>query len=155
MTVSLPAAVDPAETAASADLAHAKMRAAADEGRFAVVTFQHPVALAWVAVGGGRLGLRLDLSGYPGTAPAGQPWDLDARNPLAVASWPVGGRPVFRRDWSPSNGNAPYLAVDRIALGSHPNWRAELPGRAWTPTMTVYDYLSALHEALGLSRLPD
>ncbi|HWC35477.1 MAG TPA: hypothetical protein VG650_11710 [Mycobacteriales bacterium] len=153
--MSLPTAADPVEAAATADLAHARMRAAADEGRFAIVVFQHPVALGWVAVGEGRLGLRLDLNGYPGAAPAGQPWDLDRGSTLEAARWPVGGRPVFRRDWSPSNGNAPYLAVDRIALATHPNWRAELPGRAWTPTMNVYDYLSALHEALGLSRLPD
>ncbi|HVU62144.1 MAG TPA: hypothetical protein VHD58_10910 [Mycobacteriales bacterium] len=154
MSAPLPAAADPAETAVSADLADARMRAASDEGRFAVVSFHHPVVLGWVAVGGARLGLRLDVSGYPGAAPAGQPWDLDAGNALDVTRWPVGGRQVFRRDWSPGNGNAPYLAVDRIALASHPNWRVELPGRAWAATMTIYDYLAALHEALGLSSLP-
>ena len=154
MTALSPTAGDPAEAAAGADLALARMHAAADDGRFAVVSYHHPVALGWVAVGTERLGLRLDLAGYPGAAPAGQPWDLATTTPLEVTRWPAGGRPVFRRDWSPANGNAPYIGVDRIALASHPHWQNELPGRIWTRGMTVYDYLSALHEALSLSRMP-
>jgi hypothetical protein len=155
MTTPLPTAVDPAESAVSADLEQAQMHAADDDGRFAVVSYQHPIAVGWVAVGDGRLGLRLDLTGYPGSAPAGQPWNLATSSSLEVALWPVGGRPVFRPDWSPGNGNGPYIGVDRIALAGHPNWRNELPGRVWTSTMTIYDYLAALHEALSLSRLPN
>lgn len=154
MASSLPAASDPAETAVSRDIVQARMHAAADAMRFGVVAYKHPFLFAWVKVGGGRLGLRMDVAGYPGNPPAGQLWDLATDRPLDVARWPVGGRPVFRRDWSVGNGNAPYLAVDRVALGTHPNWRTDLPGRAWTSSMTVYEYLSALHEALSLSRLP-
>lgn len=154
MTSPLPSAVDPAETAVRSDLAHARMHAAADDGRFGVVRYEHPSVFAWVTVGDARLGLRIDVLGYPGAAPAGQPWDLESNQPLDVRRWPVGGRPVFRRDWSVGNGNAPYLAVDRIALATHPNWRTDLSGRAWTNAMTMYEYLSAVHEALSLSRLP-
>lgn len=150
----LPSTDDPAEVAALRDLAHVRLQAAADDGRLGILRYGHPILLAWVRVRSGHLGLRLDLTGYPGTAPAGQPWELDADAPLPTSRWPVGGRPVFRPDWSVSNQNAPYLAVDRIALRTHPEWATTLPGRAWTSTKTVCDYLEAVQEALSLSRLP-
>jgi hypothetical protein len=155
VTSPLPASVDPAETALRKDLAHVRMCGAADGGRFGIVRYQHPCLLAWVQVGAGRLGLRLDVVGYPGAAPAGQPWNLETNTPLPTSRWPVGGRPVFRLDWSVANGNAPYLAVDRVALRTHPNWMTELPSRAWNSCKTVYDYLAAVQEALSLSRLPE
>lgn len=146
---------DPAESALFRDLTQVRLQAASDAGIHGVVRYEHPVVLAWVRVGAGRLGLRLEVTGYPGTAPAGQPWDLESDTPLPTSRWPVGGRPVFRFDWSASNQNAPYLAVDRIALRTHPNWATELGSRAWTSNKTIHDYLAAVEEALNRSRLPD
>lgn len=154
MSSPLPIPSGPSETAVRTDIAHLRMRVADDDGRFGIVDHRHPRLLAWVNVNGRPLGLCLDVAGYPGNPPAGQPWDLSQDRPLESARWPLGGRPVFRLDWSVANGNAPYLAVDRVALTTHANWAAEMPSRAWNASKTIHDYLASAHEALSLSRLP-
>ena len=152
----LPRAPDPATAFIEAHLADPRMRAATDDGRYGVTDVTWPVVTSWVAVGGGRLGLRLDCSGYPAQAPAGCPWDLDSNTPLPPHRWPVDGRPpgVFRLDWSPANHNAPYLACDRVGLATHPGWLQEVPHRAWTSAKTLGDYLEQVHEALIGAVLP-
>jgi len=129
------------------------MQAASDAGVFGFLRRVDHIVYAWVAVGDAHLGLRIDVVGSPAAAPASQPWDLSTNQPLQVAVWPV-GRPVFRPDWSPGNGNAPYLACDRVGLATHPAWATEYPGRAWSPTMTLVDYLRQVHDALRGSILP-
>ena len=114
-----------------------------------------PYATFIVKVGSdGELAVRLLLDGYPTQAPAGQPWDLELGSVLAQGRWSVGGPEpqVFRPDWSPSNGFAPYLACDRIALAGHPDWRST--ARAWNAECDVAFYLRELHRDLRPARLP-
>uniref|UniRef100_UPI001ABF84BB DUF7665 family protein n=1 Tax=Amycolatopsis kentuckyensis TaxID=218823 RepID=UPI001ABF84BB len=104
---------------------------------------------------GHELGMRLLVDGYPGQAPAGQPWDLAAGAPLPPTGWPTGGMTalVFRRDWSPQNGNAPYLACDRRALVGHP-WATQHPERAWNPARSIEFYLEQIHHELTAATMP-
>lgn len=152
----LDAAIDPVQLALEDDIAQARLRAASDDGRFGVHAFHFPIVLAWAAVGSERLGIRLDCVDYPKLAPAGSPWDLEANTPLPVELWPINGRAdkVFRKDWSPSNGNAPYLACDRTALATHPDWTTAMGNRAWNSMRTIFDYLEQVHEALAGASLP-
>jgi hypothetical protein len=148
---------DPAAAAVAADISAVRMRQAGDDGRYGIISHNHPVVVAWVDVQGSRLGLRLECSGYPGEAPAGQPWDLKTDTPLPVQQWPHGARAgmVFRSDWSVSNRNAPYLACDRTGLATHPNWRTEYPAQAWNLSKTLADYLEQVRGALRGSALPE
>lgn len=152
----LAAAADPGEAQLQRDASGSAVRIAEDEGWYGVTTIEYPIVLAWVAVDGGRLDLRVDCTAYPSQAPTSQPWDGEAGAPLPVRLWPTGGqRPgVFRPDWSPANGNAPYLACDRRGLASHPDWRTSIPHRAWTPSRTLGDYLDQLYRALIGSTMP-
>jgi hypothetical protein len=150
----LPTPSDPAEAVLRRDLAAASLLAAADDGRFGIATWQFPIVIAWIAVGAGRVGLRLDCVGYPAQAPAGRLWDLQANTALPLERWPRGGRAeqVFRSDWSPSNEGAPYLACDRIALRGHPDWARTLGAKVWNPQNTVVDYLEQMALALRDAR---
>ena len=155
----LPVAVDPGEVQLRRDAASGAMCVADDEGRYGVTTIQFPIVHAWVAVDGGRLGVRIDCTDYPAQAPTSQPWapaEDGPGAPLPVHRWPVGGRApgVFRPEWSPANGNAPYLACDRWGLTSHPDWQTSIPHRVWTPSRTLVDYLDQLHDALIGTTLP-
>lgn len=87
--------------------------------------------------------MRLDVVDYPAVAPAGVPWDVAASDALPVDKWPTWPRPdmAFRKDWSPSNGNAPYWAWDRVGLATHPDWASTMPGKAWHPGRTIFHYL--------------
>lgn len=151
----LPEAVDPGEAQLHRNVSSGAMRLAADEGLYGVTAVDYPIVHAWVAVGGERLDLRIDCTMYPSQAPTSQPWDREAGAPLPVPLWPVGDQPpgVFRRDWSPSNGNAPYLACDRRGLETHPDW-STIPHRAWTSSRTLADYLDQLLRALIGATMP-
>jgi hypothetical protein len=153
----LPSPIDPIDRLLRADLGQPRLLAASDDGRFGIHSYQFPIVLGWVALGVGRLGLRLDCVDYPTQAPAGSPWDLSANTALAPEHWPIGARAemVFRKDWSPTNGNAPYLACDRIGLKTHPDWSQAMGSRAWTSTKTLADYLEQVYEALVGATLPN
>jgi hypothetical protein len=152
----LEAPTDPAEVALRSDLASPDLLAAADDGRFGVVSWQFPVVMAWIGLGNQRVGLRLDCVAYPTQAPAGQLWDLQTNGALPLERWPRGGRAeqVFRPDWSPSNGGAPYLACDRVAIRGHPDWGRTLGSKAWDSQKTIVDYLEQVTSALRGAVLP-
>jgi hypothetical protein len=148
--------VDPVNAAICHDLSAPVLLAASDDGRYGVHSYSFPIVLAWLQIQSGRLGFRLDCVDYPRQAPAGRPWDLCANSPLPVSRWPVDGRAgkVLRADWSPGNGDAPYLACDRVALRGHPDWLRTMPDRAWNSTRTISSYLEQLQDALYGARLP-
>jgi hypothetical protein len=126
-------------------------------GLWRIVDLTWPVLTVAITVGdGGQLGIRLAVDDYPVKAPAGQPWDLDTDAPLPVGRWPVTGRnpEVFRPDWSPGNGNAPYLACDRTGLATHAQWAIQYPERAWNPNRTIGFYLRELHRELAPAKSP-
>ena len=94
--------------------------------------------------------LRLECSGYAETPPTGGPWDLDRDEVLDFESWPrgKGGRvsEVFRSDWQ--NGAALYLPCDRVTVAGHPNWRTEMPSKAWRPSEGIVQYVEQVYELL-------
>ena len=78
--------------------------------------------------------LRLNLDGYPASAPTATPWDPEKGDKLAPERRPKGevvGH-VFRTDWE--KGNALYAPFDRVALKRHPDWARKYPGQAWNPS---------------------
>ena len=148
---------DPAQLRIEEDLAAGDFDAGSGAGRWHLVGLCWPHLLVTVTCGdGGRLGLRIAVDGYPRLAPAGQPWDLHRGQALPQDLWPEGGPSpqVFRRDWSPGNGNAPYLACDRTGLATHSGWAVQHPDRAWNPGRNVAFYLSEIHRGLAGTTLP-
>lgn len=157
MTTAAEPGVDPCKVRLLQDLQDPAVDAGIDAGLWRIVGLAWPTLTVAITVAGGEeLGMCLDLQDYPAAAPAGRPWDLAAGALLPVNRWPVTGRSpeVFRQDWSPSNGNAPYLPCDRIGLGTHPNWAAEQPERAWDRSRTIVFYLEELHRMLCGARMP-
>lgn len=139
------------------DLAAAPVQAGVAAGMWRVVEVDFPTLTVTVSLGSGQeMGLRLAVDSYPLAAPAGQPWDLAGDCPLPQDRWPVSGRApeVFRTDWSPDNGNSPYLACDRNALASHNTWPAQSPDRCWDGSRTIGFYLAELHRELGDAWMP-
>lgn len=157
MTAAPEPRVDPCEMRLLRDLQDAAVDAGVDAGLWRVVGVSWPTVTVAIAVGsGGECGMRLDMQDYPAAAPAGQPWDLAADTLLPVERWPITGHSpdVFRPDWSPGNGNAPYLPCDRIGLATHGQWASEHPERAWDPGRTIVFYLEEMHRMLSEARLP-
>jgi len=153
-TVSEPG-VDPCQARLLHDLQAPAIDAGADAGLWRIVGLSWPALTIAIAVGGGEeFGMRLDVQDYPAAAPAGRPWDLAADALLPVDRWPITGRnpEIFRKDWSPSNGNAPYLPCDRIGLATHTNWATD--DRAWDSSRTIVFYLQELHRMLAEAQLP-
>lgn len=148
--------LDPSARALGDDLRDPRLLAACDEGRFGVRNAAFPVVVAWFNTPRGQFYFRLDCSGYPGMPPMGCLWDVDTALPLATDLWPVGGRAdgVFRKDWSPSNGNAPYLACDRVALRTHPDWSTQLGNRAWSASKRIFDYLEQVADVFASIPIP-
>jgi hypothetical protein len=148
---------DPAQLRIEQDLAAGDFEAGVSAGHWRLIQLDWPRLTAAVTYGdGGELGLLIAVDGYPRLAPAGQPWDLRHDRELPCALWPEGGpsQQVFRRDWSPANANAPYLACDRTGLATHPNWAAEHPDRTWHPGRTIAFYLTEIHRGLRGATLP-
>ncbi len=91
---------------------------------------------------------RFECSNYPQDAPTAVPWDLLSKCVLARDFWPAGERhvnTVFRPDWKTT---ALYLAVDRVALQDHPNWKTEYPKTAWNARKEITHYLGLVHDYL-------
>jgi hypothetical protein len=156
MTVVSEPGTDPCLTRLRRDLAAADVEGGVAAGLWRIVELAWPMLVVAIRVGdGGEVGVRLAVDDYPQAAPSGQPWDLDTNAALPVERWPVsGGLEVFRRDWSPQNGNAPYLPCDRIGLATHGHWATQHPNRAWNPTRRISFYFQQLHHELRAARLP-
>lgn len=150
-------ALDPCRVRLERDLASADVEAGVEAGLWRTVRLDWPAIFVAITAGdGSELGMRLQVDGYPGVAPAGQPWDLETNAALPAARWPVGGgaEQVFRTDWSVGNANAPYLACDRTGLATHPGWADAHPERAWHAGRTIAFYLSEIHHRLRGARTP-
>ncbi|MFJ1562362.1 DUF7665 family protein [Streptomyces mirabilis] len=157
MTATAEPHVDPCEFRLMRDLQAAAVDAGVDAGLWRIVSVSWPTMTVAITVGSGQqCGMRLDLWDYPAAAPAGQPWDLAADTLLPVQRWPVTGHSpeVFRPDWSPDNGNAPYVPCDRTGLATHGDWATQYPERAWDPSRTIVFYLEEMHRMLSQARLP-
>jgi hypothetical protein len=93
--------------------------------------------------------LRLDVAGYPHSAPTGGLWDSDSDCSLDPADRPKGDRAahVFRTDWG--SGAAMYAPWDRIALESHADWAQRHPHEVWNPTRDITFVLSNVRNVLN------
>jgi len=149
------AALDPGKRLFERHLKTPGFESGVSKGLWQHVSTTWPYAIFLVSVGDeDEMAIRLLLDGYPTLAPAGQPWDLDVDAVLPLSAWPTGGPEpqVFRPDWSPSNGNGPYLACDRIALQGHTDWHAT--PRAWNAERDLAFYFRELHRELRPAHLP-
>ena len=141
----------PDQRAFEADVAKARFRLGASDGRWRLAEIQWPHAFIGVVAKDGReFVLRLNCAGYPQAPPTGGPWDLQRNAILAFDMWPKGrgGRvsAIFRTDWK--DGTALYLPCDRESLVGHDAWRNQLPSKIWRPADGVFQYLELVHELL-------
>lgn len=98
-----------------------------------------------------RYYFNLNLDGYRNAPPTGTFWDAGKHTTLPVELRPKGKAnsrfaKVFRTDW---NNSALYHPYDRVAAGSHPDWRGAQPHRVWTPEHTIVDYVVEIHLLLN------
>jgi hypothetical protein len=144
----------PAEQTLQTHIADGRFQLGVAAGHWNVASVAFPTVDARVFGRAGDLGLRFDTTDYPTQAPAGHPWDIDRGMPLEPPYWPTGGRAdaTFRQDWSAQNNGALYIALDRVALRSHPDW-ATRPD-AWTSSRSIYDYLLHVHNVLRAADIP-
>lgn len=152
------AIVDPHERRIAEDLSSYEFEAGVDAGMWSIVSVSWPVLIVTITAGdGSKLGMRLLVDGYPAIPPSGQPWDIDLDAPLPLNQWPTGGSAsqIFRADWSVPNGNAPYMACDRVALTSHPDWAVAHPTRAWNAGRGITFYVGEVHHELRGAILPE
>ena len=99
-----------------------------------------------------RFHVALDLEGYRTAAPTGTFWDPSTETMLHAERRPKGKEgsrfaKVFRTDWK--KGRAFYHPYDRVAAGSHGEWRAQQPHLVWTSDHTIVDYLEEIHFILN------
>lgn len=150
--------VDPCKQRLERDLASASFDRGVDAGAWRLVSLEWPHLTVAIRAGDGKeFGMRLQVDGYPGVPPAGQPWDLAKDAPLPSSRWPTGGMTsmVFRHDWSVGSSNAPYLACDRVGLATHPHWASQHPERAWNPRRSIEFYLEQIHHELRAAAIPE
>ena len=147
--------MSPDERVFRAHLTSARFREGVERGRWRVVgEVTWPVVLVAIAAAP-RVNapceyvLRIDLSGYPETAPTAMPWNLATGGALKEEERPKGTQVshVFRTDWE--SGRALYAPFDRVALSAHPNWRTTHPRRAWDSSKDLAWLLQVLHEMLN------
>lgn len=154
----------PAESASARalreDLEDPDLLAGVRDGRWTIIQWADPFLTVEFRVGEdgtSTMGIRLDASDYPTRAPSGVPWDVPAGAPLPPSLWPRGplADTVFRQDWSVSMNGSPYCAWDRIALESHTEWPATMPGKIWHPGRTVLHYLRETSHILESATLSE
>jgi len=126
-------------------------------GRWRSACIDFPIVTISVATGQPEpvwIGLRLDLSGYPNTAPQGVFWDIEHNVRLPDARWPIlqEDNKAFRVDWA--GGNGLYIACDRSALmpgPGHPEWATTFPNTNWQPEIGIARYLSVVYGLLKIA----
>lgn len=143
--------MEPDEKALVEDLASVRFMSGVDHGYWRLVARDGTLATFELAGGPrGRVGVRLDCSGYPGFAPTGRLWSIADDAPLPEDRWPTGPRAsqVFNPNWSRKFGGAFYFPYDRRALEDHDQWASAHPGYVWNNNKTVVDVLHLLREVL-------
>jgi hypothetical protein len=146
----------PDERTFRAHLEGGRFRAGVAAGRWHVVEIAWPYVLIAVSAadrsgGPSEFVLRLELAGYPHTAPTGSVWDVDANDWLAADRRPRGERAaqLFRTDGWTGGATAMYAAWDRRGLEAHPDWADKNRMQAWDPTRDICFVLENVHEVLN------
>jgi hypothetical protein len=148
--------LNPAEAAVAADLAGTRYRVGEKRGLWRVITFGFPmltVAVASMDSGGvtTEYAFRMEVDGFPGTAPAVRIWDLEEDKLLGQNKRPTGNRRVAEafKVWGSETVYRPW---DRIAgphFGGSPQPQG-LANLAWHPARDLTFILEDLHELLNL-----
>jgi hypothetical protein len=147
--------VTPDERTLLAHIEEARFQAGVEAGRWRLLGLTWPhatfaISAAPHSASPDEFVLRLDVAGYPHSAPTGSLWDDDAGCSLDPARRPKGDRAarVFRTDWTGA-GTAMYAPWDRLALESHADWAQKHPHDAWNPTRDITFVLSNVHNILN------
>jgi hypothetical protein len=149
------AVMAPDERALREHLGGARFQVGVEAGRWRLISLEWPIALIAVSAAPRpnaptEFVIRLDLAGYPHTAPTGGLWDLDTGTHLATAGRPKGDRAavIFRNDGWAGGAAAMYAAWDRIGLQAHPEWAQRYPRSTWNASRDLTFILSNVHEVL-------
>ena len=147
----------PSQRVFKADLESAEFRSGVLKEYWDVAAQDWPRVVLWVRAAS-REGapdgyhIALDLEGYRAAAPTGTFWDSTTETMLDAASRPKGKEnsrfaKVFRTDWK--KGRAFYHPYDRVAAGSHADWRTQQPHLVWTSDHTIVNYLEEIRALLN------
>ena len=146
----------PDERAVRAHLDGGRFRAGIAAGYWRLIRLTWPYILIGVsaaerACGPAEWVLRLELTGYPHSAPTGSLWDEEADVSLAHDKRPKGLRAaqLFRSDGWIGGPTAMYAPWDRLGLQAHPNWASVHRMQAWDPTRDLSFVLEQVHEVLN------
>jgi hypothetical protein len=150
------AVLAPDERTFRAHLEGGRFRAGVAAGRWRVREITWPYALIAVSAAErshspSEFVLRLELGGYPHTAPTGSVWDVVANDCLAADRRPKGERAaqLFRVDGWIGGATAMYAAWDRSGLEAHGDWAEKNRMQAWNPTRDICFLLENVHEVLN------
>ena len=147
----------PSQRLFEGDLQSADFRSGVLKEHWGVAAVDWPRAILWVRAAAragapDRYHVALDLEGYRSAAPTGTFWDPSSEAMLDTARRPKGKEgsrfaKVFRTDWK--KGRAFYHPYDRVAAGSHGEWRTQQPHLVWTSDRTIVDYLEEIRSLLN------
>ncbi len=144
----------PDRLAVETDLRSVRFRLGSEAGRWRLIELAWPHALIAVAAAPhdaapGEFVLRMELSGFPQSAPTACTWDLETGAVLAPALRPNGPRAeqVFS---SLQNGQALYAPWDRVAIDGHAaDWAARWPRLMWHPGRDLAFFLKNVYDVLN------
>jgi hypothetical protein len=141
----------PAEQAVAADLASARFRVGVKRCQWRQVSYAFPVLIVAVAAiepdgSSGEYSFRIELSGFPGTAPEVKLWDCATGALLHTDKRPKGSKRVTEafKSWGSETVYRPW---DRHG-GVHNNWATTHPSLAWHPKRDLTFILEDLHGLL-------
>lgn len=147
----------PSQRLFEGDVQSADFRSGVLKEHWGVAAVDWPQVILWVraaprAGAPDRYHVALDLEGYRAAAPTGTFWDPTTEAMLDTARRPKGKEgsrfaKVFRTDWK--KDRAFYHPYDRVAAGSHGEWRTQQPHLVWTPDHTIVDYLEEIRSLLN------
>jgi hypothetical protein len=147
--------MSPDERAIRQHLDSARFQAGVAAGTWHLVSVKWPIVMVGIAAAPRdgapeEFALRLDVAGYPHSAPTGTVWDPDANAILAPDRRPRGDRAsqIFRRDgWE--QGRAMYAPWDRVALQGHPGWAQQYPHSVWNAQRDLTFVLANVSEVMN------
>ena len=147
----------PSQRLFEADLQSAEFCSGVLKEYWGVAAQDWPQVILWIRAASrtgapDRYYVALDLEGYRAAAPTGTFWDPATKAMLDAARRPKGKddsrfAKVFRTDWK--KGRVFYHPYDRVASGSHPDWRTQQPHLVWTSDRTIVDYLEEISSLLN------
>ncbi len=142
----------PAESTVGADLASARFLAGTVRKQWRVVSYTFPVLIVAVAAvqpdgKASEYAFRLELTGFPGTAPEALLWDVVTNSRPVASLRPKGAHRIAEafKDWTAPH--AVYRPWERTS-GQHNNFAQVHTDLAWHPKRDLAFILEDLHGLL-------